>query len=209
MWDGISIIMELLDGTLEHRIASRVRSLRQELGMTLDDLSRQSGVSRAAISVIERGESSPTASILEKLAAGLGVTLASLFAEPEHPDAAPISRHADQQSWTDPESGYVRRNLSPRSYPSPLELVEVLIPPGARVAYDSSSRLSVVDQQVWVISGRIEIQDGERIWELAPGDCLAMRLENPVRFSNPGPEAARYLVALTNTQASSRKRKSQ
>lgn len=198
--------MESLGSALEHRLAARVRGLRQDLGLTLDDLARQSGVSRAAISVIERGESSPTANILEKLAAGLSVTLASLFAEPERPDATPLSLRADQPSWTDPESGYVRRNLSPPGYPSPLELVEVTLPPQARVSYDSSSRLSVVDQQVWVVSGRLEIRDGDRTWRLAAGDCLAMRLENPVRFSNPGPEAARYLVALTNTPASSRKR---
>ena len=57
------------------RIAQRVRELRQARGWTLEQLSERCGVSRSMISVVERGESSPTASLLDKLAAGLGVNL--------------------------------------------------------------------------------------------------------------------------------------
>src|SRR5205807_7058073 len=69
-------IME--DGTsdLNQRIAARVRGLRAAQGLSLAALAGKSGVSRSMISLIERGESSPTAVVLEKLAAGLGVTLA-------------------------------------------------------------------------------------------------------------------------------------
>ncbi|HXS25279.1 MAG TPA: helix-turn-helix transcriptional regulator, partial [Gemmatimonadales bacterium] len=50
------------------RIAARVRGLRGGLGMSLEDLSGKCGVSRSMISLIERGETSPTAVVLEKLA---------------------------------------------------------------------------------------------------------------------------------------------
>src|SRR6266480_1591291 len=59
------------------RIASRVRALRTDLGMTLDALAARSKVSRSMISLVERGESSPTAVVLEKIASGLGVSLAT------------------------------------------------------------------------------------------------------------------------------------
>src|SRR5262245_43239558 len=100
---------------LNRRIAARARELRAARGLSLDQLARKSGVSRSMISLIERGESSPTAVVLEKLATGLGVMLASLFdASPEDGRArgGPVARRDEQPLWKDSASGYVRRNVS-------------------------------------------------------------------------------------------------
>jgi transcriptional regulator with XRE-family HTH domain len=70
------------ESDVSQRIAERVRELRVAHGFSLDTLASKSGVSRSMISLIERGESSPTAVVLEKLAASLGVTLVSLFDAP-------------------------------------------------------------------------------------------------------------------------------
>ena len=59
---------------LNQRIAGRVRELRARQGLSLDALAGKSGVSRSMISLVERGESSPTAVVLDKLAAALGVS---------------------------------------------------------------------------------------------------------------------------------------
>ena len=168
--------------------------------MTLDGLAERTGVSRSMISLIERGESSPTAAVLDKLAAGLGVTLASLFAEQESAAASPLSRREDQRVWRDPESGYIRRNLSAPSFPSPVELVEVVLPPGARVAYDTGSRASTVHQQIWIVEGAIELTLGEETFRLGTGDCLSMRLDRPTVFHNLTEDSARYVVALATDQ---------
>src|SRR3954470_16889728 len=82
-----STIMDILSamvdgGDLNQRIAARVRGLRAARSLSLEGLASRSGVSRSMISLIERGESSPTAVVLEKLATGLGVMLASLFDPP-------------------------------------------------------------------------------------------------------------------------------
>jgi transcriptional regulator with XRE-family HTH domain len=85
------------------------------------------------ISLIERGESSPTAVVLEKLAAGLGVMLASLFDAPAATAPAPsgpVARRDNQPQWQDPASGYLRRNVSPPGVPQPMQIVEVHFPPG-------------------------------------------------------------------------------
>ena len=82
---------------VNQRIAARVRELRASHGLSLDALAGKSGVSRSMLSLIERGESSPTAVILEKLAAGLHVTLASLFDAPTAAAKAlrgPVARRA-------------------------------------------------------------------------------------------------------------------
>lgn len=180
---------------INHRIAARVRELRGRSGLSLEALADASGVSRSMISLVERGESSPTAVVLEKLATGLGVSLATLF-EPPAAAAHPVSRRADQVEWRDPASGYLRRNVSPGGYPSPIQIVEVQFPAGARVAYETAARPGTTHQQVWVLQGKIEITLGEDRHELDAGDCLAMVLDRPITYRNPTSRPARYCVVI-------------
>jgi transcriptional regulator with XRE-family HTH domain len=191
---------------LNKRIAERVLELRAALGFSLDAIAHKSGVSRSMISLIERGESSPTAVVLEKLATGLGVTLASLF----EPSAAgqtakgPVARLADQPQWRDPASGYRRRNVSPPGVPQPMRIVEVQFPPGKRVSFESGARDARVDQQVWVLKGAIDITLGAERHRLRQGDCLAMQLDRPTMFHNPTREPARYAVVIASETPSKR-----
>ncbi|MHA6894270.1 helix-turn-helix domain-containing protein [Ralstonia pseudosolanacearum] len=182
---------------INQRLARRLRALRDARGLSLDALAERSRVGRSTISLIERGESSPTAAVLDKLSSALGVTLASLFEDTAPSEApSPLSHAADQPVWTDPASGYVRRNLSP-AVRSPIQLVEVAFPPGARVAYDTGPRDADIHQQLWMIDGTMDITVGDTPWRLETGDCLAMRLDSPIAFHNPTGRPARYLVALS------------
>lgn len=97
---------------MDAKLAERLAAARAARGQTLDELAEASGVSRAMISKIERGESSPTAMVLGRLAAGLDVSLSSLFAEVEGP-VEPLARADRQPVWRDPETGYIRRNVAP------------------------------------------------------------------------------------------------
>src|ERR1700753_1977054 len=136
--------------SLNARIAQRVRDLRSSSGLSLDALATQCGISRSMISLIERGESSPTAVLLEKLAAGLGGPLAALFDAPQ-PSASPVARAADQPSWRDPHSGYVRRNVSPSGVGSQIQIVEVTFPAKARVSYETRPPEQVEHHHGWTL----------------------------------------------------------
>ena len=185
---------------LHQRLATRLRSLRAAAGLSLDALAQKSGVSRSNISLIERGQSSPTAVVLDKLSSALGVSVASMF-EPSEPAAAPspLLRVADQPVWSDPASGYVRRNVSPPGA-SPLQLVDVVFPAGQRVAFETSERDADIHQLIWMIDGVMDIGHGSERWQLQAGDCLAVRLDAPISFHNPSTKAARYLIALTGAK---------
>jgi transcriptional regulator with XRE-family HTH domain len=189
--DDDSIIMD----DINTRIAARVRELRGERGVSLEALAEACGVSRSMISLIERGESSPTAVVLEKLATGLGVPLAALFDAPAAP-ADPVSRRKDQAQWRDPASGYLRRNVSPPGFASPLHLVEVLFPAGARVAYETAARPGLTHQQIWVLQGALEVTLGRARHRLEMGDCLAMVLDQPISFRNRTGKPTRYAVVI-------------
>jgi transcriptional regulator with XRE-family HTH domain len=192
--------MEDTASDLNQHIAGRVRELRATRGLSLDALARKSGVSRSMISLIERGESSPTAVVLQKLAAGLGVMLASLFDTPAAAAQAsngPVARRNDQPQWQDPASGYVRRNVSPPGVPQPMQIVEVVFPPGGHVAFETGLRDMRVHQQVWVLEGAIDVALGAERHRLREGDCLAMQLDRPTMFHNPTRKPARYAVVIS------------
>ena len=182
---------------LNERVARRIREFRAGRDLSLDALAERCGVSRSMISLIERGETSPTAVVLDKLAAGLDVSLASLFDEPR-PDAEPVARRADQPLWSDPQSGYARRNVSPAGFPTPIQIVEVMFPPRARVAYEVGARDTPLHQQVWVLEGTIDVTVGEDRHRLHVGDCLAFVLEHPTIYHNPTRKPARYAVVLAS-----------
>lgn len=199
--------MEDTASDLHRRIAERVRKLRAAQGLSLDALASRSGVSRSMISLIERGESSPTAMVLEKLATGLGVMLASLFnasADAVHAPRGPVARRDEQPQWQDPSSGYLRRNISPPGVPQPMQIVEVHFPPGGRVAFETGARDMRVHQQVWVLEGAIDITLGAEHHRLREGDCLAMQLDRPIMFHNPTRKPARYAVVLASETPSRR-----
>jgi transcriptional regulator with XRE-family HTH domain len=176
------------------RIAERVRALRAGAALTLEALASRSGVSRSMLSLIERGASSATAVVLEKVATALGVPLAALFDRVGAPPD-PVAR-GERATWRDPDSGYVRRNVSPGGFPSPIQIVDVTLPAGARVAYETSAREPRIHQQIWVREGAIEVTLGDAAYKLGADDCLAMALDRPIAYRNRTKRPARYVVVI-------------
>ncbi|OJY37201.1 MAG: hypothetical protein BGP06_00160 [Rhizobiales bacterium 65-9] len=187
--------------TLNRRIAERVRSRRLEREMTLDGLAAETGVSRAMISKIERGEANPTAPVLAKLANGLGLNFSAMFESDVA--TAPLSRRGEQAVWRDPETGYVRRNVSPRGFGAPMELVEVELPPGARVLFEQGYPTPLA-RFVWLLEGSLVVSVQDERHALTVGDCLHMRLDAPLAFHNPGASPARYALVTESAPRKAR-----
>jgi transcriptional regulator with XRE-family HTH domain len=184
---------------LNQRIAARVRELRAAHDVSLDALAVRSGVSRSMISLIERGESSPTAIVLEKLARALHVPLASLFDAPSakrKAPSSPVSRRDEQTEWKDPASGYIRRNVSPPTGAQGIQIVEVRFPAGVRVAFENRESGRAFHQQIWMLDGAMNITVGKARHRLLKGDCLEMQIDQPTMFHNPTRKLARYAVVI-------------
>jgi len=179
---------------LSERLAAAVRAARSANGLSVNALAEASGVSRAMISRVERGEAQPTAALLARLSGALGLTLSELISRAEGEDRR-LARVAEQATWTDPETGYRRRAVSPPSV-SPLELVEVELPAGASVPF-AADTYAFISQQIWVLEGRLRFIEGDLTHELETGDCLQLGPPAPCIFVNPTDLPCRYLVALS------------
>ena len=188
--------MDTLIDDAEARIARRIRMERDARNWSLAELAEQSGVAKASISKIERGEMSPSAVILLRLATAFDLTLAGLLlrAEGEKPR---LSRAADQPVRRDPATGYIRKQIFSRS-DHPMELVQVEMPPGRTVTMPVSS-YSRIRQIVWVQSGTLTLTEGGESHVLEAGDCLGFGPPSDVTFANKGKKPCHYVVSLTRS----------
>jgi transcriptional regulator with XRE-family HTH domain len=175
------------------KLADRLRLERDSRGWSLADLAERSGVAKATISKIERGEASPTAVILVKLAGAFGLTLAGLMLRVEGQQDL-LSRADEQPVWRDPESGYLRRQVFGRP-DHPVEIVKVEMPAGQRVTLPASS-YGHFQQAVWVLRGSLIITEAGERRLLGPGDCLGFGPPSDVTFANETASPCEYVVAL-------------
>jgi transcriptional regulator with XRE-family HTH domain len=201
----------------------RLRAARHALGWPIDRLAAASGVSRAMISKIERGESSPTAVVLGKLSAALELSIAELLApaaagatgpgapregtsaadgtvpgDGPAPAAGLVRRAADAPEWRDPDTGYLRRQLSTPRFP--VAVTEVVLPAGARVPYPAGA-YAFIAQLVWVLSGLLTLADGPAVHVLSAGDTFELGEPRAREFRNETAGDCRYLVVVTRKAA--------
>ena len=174
-------------------LAARVRLERTSREWSMDELAKRARVSRAMISKIEREECSPTAVTLGRLSGAFGISMSTLLANAEA-DSRRLLRHEEQQIWTDPESGYVRRSVSPVAG-APLQLVEVELPPRTKLTFPASA-YRFLHQQIWILSGRLVFREGATEHDLRKGDCLQLGSPVDCTFENRSAASCRYLVAV-------------
>lgn len=178
---------------IDRRIGARIRIERESRGWSLTELATRASVSRAMIHKVERGESSPTANLLGKLSGALGLSMSTLMARAEAPEGRLI-RKADQPLWTDPDTGYLRRQVSPRS-DLPMEIVEVTLPAGRRVPMPASA-YAFLRQFIWVLDGELTFIEGDIRHDMHAGDCLELGPPADCVFANDSGHDCTYAVTL-------------
>jgi transcriptional regulator with XRE-family HTH domain len=185
----------IVDG-LDARLGARIKLEREGRGWSLTDLAQRSGVSRAMINKVERGEASPTASLLGRLSGAFGLTLSALLARTEVNRAGRLVRADDQPRWSDPATGYVRRQIAPAPGSDlPLDFVHVELPAGASVSFPATA-YAFVRQLVWVLEGTLTFIEGDAAHTLAAGDCLELGPPSDCTFRNDKKRPCRYAVVI-------------
>src|SRR4051794_10569940 len=174
------------------RLGERVRELRRGRGLTLDGLAEISGVSRAMISKLERGEKNPTLVVAAKLAGGLSVTLSRLAGMEGHREGIIVPRER-RMVMRDPETGFERQLLSPNSVGLGVEFMRNTIPEGSTSGEFPPHRKGV-GEQIVVERGTLKaILAGEEHL-LREGDALYFEADVPHRFDNAGKQECSYYL---------------
>lgn len=174
----------------------RVRSLREQGGLTLEQLSKLCGVSRAMLSQVERGGKSPTIGIAKRIAHGLGASFSSMVGDEGAPKRAfAIVRKAQRQVFRDPETGFERYLLSPLMAGMPVEVVLHHLPPrtstGKLPAYPAG-----VTKHVLVSRGRVLVGVDNVETALEEGDSLFFEVNAEHWFENRTARIAEYYLVI-------------
>lgn len=162
--------------------------------MTLEGLSGVSGVSRAMISKLERGEKSPTLVVAAKLAEGLGVSLSQLIGVEEKREIVVIRRD-QRQVMRDPETGFERHSLSPSFAGRGVEFVKNVVPEGGSSG-DFPPHGEGVEEYVSVEKGRLKARIGAEELLLEEGDSIFFEADVTHRFENVGEGECRYYLVI-------------
>lgn len=187
--------MNTITDNINQRISARIRVERESRGWSLSELAERADVSRAMIHKIERGESSPTATLLARLSGAFGISMSTLIARAEMQEGK-LLRFADQPVWRDPQTQYLRRHISPRS-DLPIDLVQIDLPPGSNIPMPASS-YALARQLIWLQEGELVFMEGDTRHEMKAGDCLELGPPNDCRFINETDTSCRYLVVRLN-----------
>jgi transcriptional regulator with XRE-family HTH domain len=203
--DDTDVDREHADDADQRRLGARLHALRDERRWSLTELAEESGVSRAMINRVERGVSSPTATILGRLSGAFGLTVSQLLdgSHEAHPhdaqesgspdDATGVQRAATADHWTDPDTGYRRRPLSSPDFP--VDVTEVRLPAGRAVTYPASA-YAFLRHCIWVVDGELQLVVGGEPTTLGVGDRIELGDPAEVTYRNDGDDECRYVVVV-------------
>jgi transcriptional regulator with XRE-family HTH domain len=170
------------------RVAENLRLRRKARSLSLDDLSRSSGVSRAALSQIETRKSNPTVGVLWKIAVGLGVPFSELIGEGQR--GAQVLRRGDAQVLRSSDSRFESRPLSPAGTSPLVELYELRI--SSRSTHSAEAHAPGTSEIVVVLTGQLKMHVGDAVYELGAGDSIAFAADRPHAYENPAGAEGRY-----------------
>lgn len=177
------------------RVGETLAARRQTLGLTLDELSRQAGVSKSMLSQIERNQANPTVAVVWRLAQALGVPLSSLIGgEPEAtPTIETVAAHATP-SLRSPDGHCELRILGPIELAGQFEWYELTVQPGGALesqAHEPGSR-----EHLTLLSGALEVESGEQRVKLKPHETARYAADQPHAIRNPGKSVAQALLVV-------------
>ena len=175
-------------------LARHLSAIRKKHELSLEMLAQRSGVSKATLSRIESGATSPTASVLNNICAVYGITLSQLLYEAESGAVTIIRNHSAQQ-WQDPDSGYIRTSISPPTVGLGVELLKIEIPAGGTVNYDKPP-IAGLEHHIYLLDGELTLNAEGQQYQLAKGDCIRFKAYGPSAYHNPSEQPVHYIVAL-------------
>lgn len=170
-------------------LADTLRTLRRARGWSLDRAALETGVSKAMLGQIERGESSPTVATLWKLADGFQASMSSLLeAPPPGHDDQLLVRPSGALRRQHMEDGMQVASVFPFEPRFGFEVLEVTLPGGYERRADGHE--TGVTEHVLVMAGVLEIFADDRWIELATGESLRFAADRPHGYRNRGDAAA-------------------
>lgn len=184
------------DEASSRAFGARVRKLRDAAGLTLEQFSQRSGVSRAMLSKVERGEKSPTIGVAARIAHSLQTSLTELMGGDASEGASVLMRRAERPIFRDPETGFERHIVSPATGGGRVELLYHYLPPGVSTGLLPGYPAGA-EKQIVVTIGNLVVEFKNAKQYLGPGDALFFEAHVEHGFTNQTAEPCGYFMVVS------------
>jgi transcriptional regulator with XRE-family HTH domain len=176
-------------------LGKRLREIRKQKKITLQNLSDKSQCSINYLSQLERGLNSPTIETLRKIVDALDVKLHDLFSENQIEDLPKVIRKEERQTFYQNLSRVTYYALCSSAAQEFLDSFIIKISPGANIGYSPHKEEGT--EFIFVLSGKIDlIYDGHSL-RLSSGDSISFNTEKNHYFKNPGSTHAEVISVAT------------
>lgn len=173
-------------------IAKNLKTIRKTRGMSLDSASAATGVSKAMLGQIERGESNPTVTTLWKIATGLQVSFSSLIRE--EPSEVVFVPMQDVDPVIENNGKYRVYSIFPFDPRKKFEIYIVELDPGCRHISDPHN--DGIEEYITVMSGCLEMKMNSEAYLVNEGSSIHFAANRPHTYSNPGAEIVRFQLVM-------------
>jgi transcriptional regulator with XRE-family HTH domain len=173
-------------------VGKNLRRLRTQRGLSLERLSRASGVSRAMLGQIELAQSAPTINVLWKIARALGLPFSALITSTGS-GGTKVMRAAQAKRLTSHDGSFTSRALFPFDQPRRVEFYELRLSGGS--AEHAEAHPPGTTENLIVVQGAMDLERGAERHSLGAGDAIVFEADVPHVYRNPGKlDAVMYLV---------------
>jgi transcriptional regulator with XRE-family HTH domain len=166
------------------------------MDLSLRDLAERSGVSAPMLSQVERGETSPTLNVAERIAGGMDLTLSQLL-RLDDADGVSVVRAAERRHGGN-GTGHRYEVLTPPLPGLRAEVSHHSLAPGATTGGEEDPPMHEpgARETAVVLGGRLRLTCGGVPHDLETGDSVTFESDLPHRFENPGEEQARFIAVV-------------
>ncbi len=152
--------------------------------MTLEQLSRMAGVSKAMLSQIEQGKVNPTVAVMLKIAGALQLNIGELIDTPVRENIFRIIPASDERYTFRSDPLCTIRTLSPLSLEKSIEFYHLKLEAGGEIA--SESHFPGTEEFLHITRGRMTVSSGDQTAKISKGDSIHYRVDIPHTLINTG-----------------------
>ncbi|ONG56210.1 transcriptional regulator [Pseudoroseomonas deserti] len=186
---------EIDEAASDRRLGESVRLLRQNMGLSLQELGRRAGLSIGMISQLERGLATPSVRTLRLLSLALQVPISFFFEErAEGPSPRYIVRRGQRRLLRLTPSGVLKESLAPDA-PGQMEMYELTLSAGGSSGPDFVKHQG--EKAGYVLAGTLRLWLDHEAHLLEAGDSFRFPSTVPHMFDNPT-DAPTRIVWITN-----------
>ena len=175
------------------RIARSLRQIRGARDLTLDQLAKNAGVSKAMLVQIEQARTNPSIATLCRIANALGVTVSRFVENAEEPAVRLIPSSDADALWKGSRGGAGKLFVG-LDTPSLLEVWHWALGPGE--GHDGIAHPAGTHEVLYILEGELTLSAGSTRYRAAATDVLVFQADRPHRYANESASGLRFLMAV-------------